>query len=113
MLDDQRYEPFEPFSVYPFAGARLKADVDESAENVQSFTDVLVFHGSTDAPNVNVVESGVGAGTIISDFGYGEFAGYLTLPTVDYALQITDVNETVVVAEYSNPCAHSVLKVRR
>ncbi len=43
-------------------------------------TDVLVFHGSTDAPTVDVVEVGVGAGAIIDNM-YGEFAGYLELGT--------------------------------
>jgi hypothetical protein len=51
-------------------------------------TDVLVHHGSTDAPTVDVVETGVGAGTIVSDLSYTDFQGYLELPTADYVLQI-------------------------
>jgi hypothetical protein len=103
LADQDRYTPFEPFSIYAFGGARMEAIADESSENATGTTDVLVFHGATDAPAVNVVESGVGAGTIISEFAYGDFAGYLSLPTADYILQIKDVSETVVVAEYSAP----------
>ena len=40
-------------------------------------TDVLVHHGSTDAPAVDIVETGVGAGTIVEDLAYTEFQGYL------------------------------------
>jgi hypothetical protein len=105
LLDETRYTPFQPFAVYPFAGARTESinAVDGNLDIEQRFTDVLVFHGSTDAPNVNVVESGVGAGTIISDFAYGTYAGYLSLPTNDYVLQVTNVEETVVVAQYAAP----------
>ena len=41
--------------------------------------DVLVHHGSTDAPTVDVVETGVGAGTLVDDISYTEFQGYLEL----------------------------------
>ncbi|MBE0637543.1 MAG: DUF4397 domain-containing protein, partial [Bacteroidales bacterium] len=103
LLVESRYTPFKPFSVYPFAGARTQS-INASNNDVETkYTDVLVFHGSTDAPSVNVVESGVGAGTIISDFSYGTYAGYLSLPTNDYILQVTNTDETVVVAQYSAP----------
>ena len=68
-------------------------------------TDVLVFHGSTDAPTVDVVEIGQGAGTIVDDFMYGEFAGYLELPTADYVLDIRDETGENSVVAYSAPLA--------
>lgn len=64
-------------------------------------TDVLVLHGSTDAPTVDVVA--VGAGTIVNDISYNEYAGYLELPTSDYTLNITDATGTTVVASYLAP----------
>ena len=104
LTNETRYSPFVPFSVFPFAGARTQSITTNSVEDgVQKFTDVLVFHGSTDAPAVNVVESGVGAGTIISNFTYGNYSGYLSLPTNDYTLQIRNTDETIVVAQYAAP----------
>ncbi len=58
-------------------------------------TDVLVFHGSTDAPTVDVVEVGVGAGTIVDDMAYGEYDGYLELGTADYRLANKDETGTL------------------
>ena len=72
-------------------------------------TDVLVHHGSTDAPAVDVVETGVGAGTIVDDLAYTEFQGYLELPTADYTLQINasyvglDAHEQSLFNVYPNP----------
>jgi len=68
-------------------------------------TDVLVHHGSTDAPTVDVVEVGVGAGTIVDDASYPAFAGYLELATADYALAVRDMDQTVTVATYAAPLA--------
>jgi len=46
-------------------------------------TDVLVHHGSTDAPTVDVFETLVPAGTLVDNAPYGAFAGYLELGTAD------------------------------
>ncbi len=58
------YSPATPFNIYVYDMGR------ETATNAAN-TDLLVFHGSTDAPVVDVVEVGVGAGTIIDNLGYG------------------------------------------
>jgi hypothetical protein len=86
------------FNLYPFAGAR------EMATNASN-TDVLVFHGSTNAPVVDVFESSVPAGTVVDNLAYGEFAGYLELPTADYILNVQDETGAVTVASYSAPLA--------
>jgi hypothetical protein len=70
---------------------------------VDGITDVLVFHGSTDAPTVDVVETGVGAGTIVDDLSYGEYQGYLELPTADYELSIKDETGANTVAVFLAP----------
>ena len=67
------YNPATPFDIYVYPMGR------ETATNPAN-TDLLVFHGSTDAPVVDVVEVGVGAGTIVDDLSYSAFAGYLELP---------------------------------
>ncbi len=87
------YEPNIAFDLYPFAGAR-------EAATQSGNTDVLVFHGSTDAPEVTVWEIGAGAGELFT-FDYGDFAGYLELATADYILDIRAGGESVVA--YSAP----------
>jgi hypothetical protein len=64
-------------------------------------TDVLVHHGSTDAPTVDV--EAVGAGTIVDDISYSEFAGYLELATADYTLNINDETGSTTLFSYSAP----------
>jgi hypothetical protein len=92
------YDPVQPFDIYVYDMGR------EEATNVDN-TDVLVFHGSTDAPTVDVVEVGVGAGTIVDDLSYGVFDGYLELGTADYRLAIKDETGANTVATYNAPLA--------
>lgn len=88
------YNPAPGFNLEIFPGAR-------EAANVSTNTDILVMHGSTDAPTVDVV--GVGAGTLVDDISYPEFSSYLELPTADYNVQIRNAPGTDVVAEYIAP----------
>ena len=92
------YDNPQPFGLSVFAAGR---EIATSGTN----TDVLVHHGSTDAPTVDVVEVGVGAGTIVDNLAYGTFQGYLELPTADYTLEIRDKTGTVTVASYEAPLA--------
>jgi hypothetical protein len=96
IVSDSGYNPSQPFGlqIYPM-GRELASDANN--------TDVLVHHGSTDAPTVDVVEVGVGAGTIVDDLAYTDFQGYLELPTDDYTLEIRDETGTVTVAAYEAP----------
>ena len=75
------YNPAPAFGLQIYPGGR------ENATD-PSNTDVLVHHGSTDAPTVQVVETGAGAGVLIDNISYTEFAGYLELPTADYVLEV-------------------------
>lgn len=92
------YNPATPFSIYVY-------DMGREFATETTNTDVLVFHGSTDAPIVDVVETGVGAGTIVDNLAYGNFAGYLELPTDNYVLEVRDETGTVTVASYLAPLA--------
>ena len=92
------YNPPQPFGLQVYGLGREEAT---SSSN----TDVLVHHGSTDAPTVDVVETGAGAGIIVNNISYGEFQGYLELPTADYVIQINNEDNTVGVAAYSAPLA--------
>ena len=76
---------------------------EEAVNQGMNETDVLVYHGSTDAPIVDVAETGVGAGTIVDDIAYGGFQGYLELGTVNYELTIQDETGAVDVASFDAP----------
>ena len=79
-----------------FAGGRESATTSTN-------TDLLVCHGSTDAPAVSVWETGVGAGQLFNNFVYSDFEGYLELPTNDYVVEVRDNAGTTTVAAYSAP----------
>jgi len=70
-------------------------------------TDVLVFHGATDAPAVNV--AAVGAGNVVSNISYGAYnaSGYLPLASNtsagNYTLFVTNTAGTATVASYLAP----------
>ncbi len=80
-------------------------DMGREEASMATNTDVLVHHGSTDAPTVDVFESYVPAGTIVNNASYSDFAGYLELGTADYTLEIQDETGSVVVASYEAPLA--------
>jgi len=77
----------------------------EVAANGSGETDVLVHHGCTDAPTVDVYESGVVNATIVDDASYLDFAGYLELPTADYTLDVRTADGITTVASYQAPLA--------
>lgn len=75
------YSPATAFDLYVFGQGRTQSS--DSAE-----VDVLVFHGSTDAPAVDVNETSVPVPQLVSNLAYGNFAGYLELAPLDYVLGI-------------------------
>ncbi|TVQ89336.1 MAG: DUF4623 domain-containing protein, partial [Bacteroidetes bacterium] len=95
LLDLDKDEISTDFTLFPYAPAREEATV---ATN----TDVLVFHGSTDAPTVSVWAGGETPAELFV-FSYGEFQPYLELPTADYILEIRTEDGETVVASYVAP----------
>ncbi len=91
------YSPAQPFNLAVYGMA------EEASTGGANTTDVLVYHGSTDAPTVDVYESAVLNATAVDDIAYGEFAGYLQLPTDDYTLQVRDAANSTIVAAYAAP----------
>lgn len=91
------YSPATPFNLDVFANGR------EASANGASETDVLVYHGSTDAPNVDVNETSVPAGQLVDDIAYSEFDGYLELATNDYVLEIADATSAATIASFNAP----------
>jgi len=95
IVSEDGYEPIEPFDLFVYPTAREEAAVETN-------TDVLVFHGATDAPTVDVQV--VGAGTTVQDIEYSDFSGYLALATADdYTLNVRSADGATVVASYSAP----------
>lgn len=88
------YMPAMPFRLSVYNMGR------EMATNSAN-TDVLVMHGSTDAPPVDV---SAGGNTIVDNLSFGEFdANYLELPTNDYTLTLTDSMGNSQIALFSAP----------
>ncbi len=70
---------------------------------VATNTDVLVHHGSTDAPAVDVVEVSIPAGPIVSNASYRDFSNYINLGTADYRLEVRAAGSSEAVASYEAP----------
>jgi len=90
------------YSPAPAFGLDVYA-MGQEAATMPANTDVLVCHGSTDAPTVDVVEVAAGAGTVVDDASYQDFAGYLNLPTADYSLQVRTMDGITTVAQFGAP----------
>jgi hypothetical protein len=92
------YDPLTPFDMEVFPTARENA-------NSGGQTDLLIHHGSTDTPTIDIVEVGIGLGIIVNDLSYGEFAGYFGFATVNYIIQVRDENGIEKIAAYNLPLA--------
>jgi hypothetical protein len=93
------YSPATAFDIAVYA-------MGQEAAATAGNTDLLVHHGSTDAPTVDVNEVS-GPAILVDDISYGEFDpnGYLELPTADYTINISTADGLTVVAEYDAPLA--------
>ncbi len=91
------YNPAEAFDIYVYGMGREVAAQEAN-------TDVLVFHGATDAPTVDVVEPNAQL-QLVDNMPYSAYDGYLELPTADYSLQVQDETGTVAVAQFAAPLA--------
>jgi hypothetical protein len=58
-----------------------------------------VFHGSTDAPAVDVDLTG--GATLVPDIEYGQFQGYLSVPATWYPISIAPTGTSTYVANYT------------
>jgi hypothetical protein len=88
-------------TVAPF-GLAVNPNVRERAITASN-TDVLIFHGSTDAPAVNVLEN---SGIILaSNLAYNSYnsSGYNLVPTSNYSVTLTNTAGTATVANYLAP----------
>ncbi|MCB0783137.1 MAG: DUF4397 domain-containing protein, partial [Flavobacteriales bacterium] len=99
IISGSGYSPAPAFSLEVFATGR-------EAASMMGNTDVLVFHGSTDAPTVDVFESAALEATVLDDFSYTDFStDYFELPTADYVFQVRTSDNSTIVAAYGAPLA--------
>ena len=77
------------FNVYPISNAQ------EAAQDPAK-VDFLVFHGSTDAPAVDVIARGVG--TLVDDADYGQSTSYISVDPASYTLDITPAQDNNTIA---------------
>lgn len=96
IVSESGYDPAEPFGLFVF-------DQGQEAAGSGANTDLLVFHGATDAPEVSVWAMGVD--NALFAFEYGEFVGYLPLPTNDYVIEIRDASGATTIVAYEAPLA--------
>lgn len=78
------------FDLYPFAPAKSTSGTD--------LISLAVFHGSPDAPTVDVVARDVA--TLIDDISFGEYQGYLDVPAAKYKLDITLADQSATAATF-------------
>ncbi len=80
------------FDLFAAAGREASA----SAASV----DLLVFHGSPDAPAVDVVVPGPPRLPLVNDIAFGEFRAYQSVPVGNYVLNIEPADNSSVAAVY-------------
>jgi len=90
------YSPATPFDIKVYG-------MGQESAAMMGNTDVLVHHGATDAPAVDVYESSVPAGNILTNAAYGDFSSYIPLTTADYRLQVRPTGSSTAVASYEAP----------
>ena len=75
------------------------AEARESAATAGN-AEFLVFHGSPDAPTVDVAVRGVGV--VVDDISFGEYAAdYLSVPPAAYEVDIETADNSVTAASYA------------
>ncbi len=89
------YSPAPALTVHAFSGARLQAEVSTNV-------DVLVYHGCTDAPTVDVRVNGSSA-LLVDDISYGEFEGYVSVPASNVNIDVTLAAGSPIVETYTAP----------
>jgi len=78
---------------------RLFPIVDTTSVIASTQTRLVVFHGSTDAPRVDVIARGVG---VLGTVSYGE-SFQVSVPTSDYTIDIRPAGTNSIIASYSAP----------
>ncbi len=94
LINGNSYAPNEPFGLKTY-------DMAREAAIAAGNTDILLFHGSTDAPYLSIWAEGMDNQLLV--FGYGDFKGYLEMPDNDYVFEIRDFLGENVIAVFDAP----------
>ena len=79
------------FNLFPYAPAKkVSGDSD--------LVSLLAFHGAANAPTVDVVARDVA--TLVDDFSFGDFRGYVDVPAAKYTLDITLADQSATAASF-------------
>jgi hypothetical protein len=84
-------DPTTPFNLYVNGVAKEAADDPTTVE-------FSVFHGSTDAPNVDVDARFVG--NLIEDLAFGSFEAYIPVPPAQYFIDVRAAGDPNIVATF-------------
>jgi hypothetical protein len=83
-------DPTKPFELFVNENGALRS-------NSSGTTALSVFHGSTNAPEVDVQLPG---GLVVFDnIAYGEFTNYLNVPSAQYIIELTPANDNNTVVK--------------
>ena len=85
------------FDLTVMPGAREISSTSATNNNAE----LRVLHGATDAPKVDVRVQG--GATLVNNAGFRDFTNYLSAPNQNLVVEVTDSNQTVVVAAFSAP----------
>jgi hypothetical protein len=80
IVSETGYQPATPFSLELYQGARETASQEDEV-------DILVYHGVTDAPAVNVTARNIA--TVVTGAAYTDFSDYISVPEGFYVLDIS------------------------
>ncbi len=87
-----------PDNISTSFGLQVLSGIQTSSQNPAN-VDLIINHGSTDAPTVDVVARK--AGIILDDAAYSNFSNYISVPAADYVLDITPGNDNnTIVASF-------------
>ncbi|NND70022.1 MAG: DUF4397 domain-containing protein [Rhodothermales bacterium] len=78
------------FGLFPYAPAQTGSGSD--------LVSLLAFHGSPDAPTVDVVARDVA--TLVDDISFGEYQGYVDVPADRYVLDVTLADQSATAASF-------------
>jgi hypothetical protein len=78
------------FNLFPYAPAKTGSGSD--------LVSLLAFHGAPDAPTVDVVARDVA--TLVDDISFGEYQGYVDVPTNKYVLDVTLADQSATAASF-------------
>ena len=94
VFGSENYFPQKDFELIPILNAR-----EESLDAAK--VDVMVFHGTTDAPMVDVNELSVPVDELVNDIDYGMSQGYLELSPETYELEVALASSGTSVKTFS------------